>query len=151
MQSSSVLSRTVGAAIFIVVAMFVWHSFGGGQSSAQAGTWYHGADGYEQALAQQKSSGQPILLYFHTEWCGYCKRLERDVLSTPAFEQRYGSLLKVKVNPESSSAEHKLAKDYAISGFPTIFIVSAGTPGEPIVGYGGADEFYSRLQQAARN
>ena len=141
----------MATAIFIVVALFVWHFFGRGQSSAQAGPWYQGASGYEQALSQQRSSGRPILLYFHTEWCGYCKRLERDVLSTPAFEQRYGSLLKVKLNPDSSGAEHKLAKDYGIRGFPTLFVVTAGTPGEAIVGYGSADNFYDRLQQAARN
>jgi thiol:disulfide interchange protein len=148
-RSSISLSHVVRLAIVVVAALYGWRFLSG--KKAAADSWYEGAGGYERAVVEQKSSGKPIILYFHTEWCGYCKRLERDVFSTSTFGQKYASVLKVKVNPEKGSADHSLAERYGIRGFPTVFVVAGGTPTEPIVGFSDADWFYSRLQQASGN
>ena len=148
-RSSITLTHVVRLAIVVIAAWFGWRFVSG--KSAAAGPWYQGASGYEQAVAEQKSSGKPILLYFHTEWCGYCKRLEHDVFSTSTFGQKYSSVLKVKVNPETGSAERSLAERYGIHGYPTVFVVTAGAANGPIVGFSDADGFYARLQQAVGN
>ena len=148
-RSSITLSHIARLAIVVVAVWYGWRFLSGKKAAADG--WYQGADGYELAIAEQQSSGKPILLYFHTEWCGYCKRLERDVFSTSTFGQRYGSVLKVKVNPESSRAEHSLAERYGIRGFPTVFVVVAGNANQPIVGYGDADNFYASLKQTLGN
>jgi len=148
-QSSITLSHIVRVVIVVAVAWYGWRFVSGRSASAQG--WYQGARGYEQAVVEQKSSQKPILLYFHTEWCGYCKRLEHDVFSTSTFDQKYGSVLKVKVNPETGSDERNLAKRYGIHGFPTVFVVIAGNANAPIVGYGDADNFYASLKQTLGN
>ena len=117
--------------------------------TALAAGWYEGASGYERALVEQKSSGKPVMVYFHTAWCGYCKQLDHDVFSTGAFSQRYGaSLLKVQINPEKGRDEASIARQYSVHGFPTVYIVTAKRTSDPIIGYGGAEGFYARLQDA---
>lgn len=111
--------------------------------------WYHGASGYDRAITEQKASGKPILLYFHTEWCGWCKKLDRDVFASSAFDSRFGSALKVKVNPDDSRTERELASRYSVRGFPTVYVVAAGEARQPVVGYLPADEYLAALQAAA--
>ena len=115
--------------------------------------WYEGASGYEAAIAEHRSSGTPVMVYFHADWCGYCTLLEDDVLSTSAFQRRYDStLLKVRVNPEKSSAERSLATDNRVGGYPWIIIINSDQTSDPIVGYGGDKEnFYARLDEAMGN
>lgn len=115
--------------------------------------WYEGATGYETAMAEHRSSGKPVMLYFHADWCGYCTLLEEDVLSTSTFQRRYGSsLLKVRVNPEKSRAESSLASDNRVRGYPWIVVISSNRTSDPIAGYGGDTEgFYRRLDEALKN
>lgn len=132
----------------VVVAIWYGFRFVSGRKAA-ASSWYQGADGYERAVAQQKSTSQPIILYFYTEWCGYCKKLDREVLSTAKFGNTYPSVIKVKVNPEKDGrAAGALAARYEIRGFPTIFVVPPKGRAASIVGYGDSDRFYARLTEA---
>ncbi len=119
--------------------------------SAAADGWYHGASGYQRALEEQKTSNKPVLLYFHTEWCGWCRKLESDVFATSTFGNRYGSILKVKVNPDDSREERKLADQYAVRGYPTVFVISGGEAREPIVGYEPPDEYLGSLKNVIGN
>lgn len=111
--------------------------------------WYHGASGYERAVNEQKASGKPILLYFHTDWCGWCKKLESDVFTSNAFDSRFGSALKVKVNPDDSRAERELTSRYGVRGYPTVYVIAGGEARQPVVGYLPADEYVAALQAAA--
>ena len=89
-----------------------------------------------------------IVLYFYREWCGYCKKLDREVLSTAKFGSTYPTVIKVKVNPERDGRAATLAEQYGIRGFPTIFVVPSKGRASSIVGYGGPDGFYTRLTEA---
>lgn len=112
--------------------------------------WYRGASGYDRALREQKSTNGPVLVYFYTDWCGFCKRLEKDVLASSEFSKRYGSTLKVKLNPEQGSDERRLAEKYGIRGYPTMVIMKSARDHASIVGYGGESRFYNSLDQALR-
>ena len=138
-------------AIAIIGVWFGWYVFA--PKLAAYSTWYEGATGYEAAMAEHRNSGKPVMLYFHADWCGYCTLLEHDVLSTSTFQRRYGStLLKVRVNPEKSSAERSLARDNRVGGYPWIVIVSSNGTSDPIAGYGGDTErFYRRLDDAMKD
>jgi thioredoxin-like negative regulator of GroEL len=37
----------------------------------------------QSARRQALAEGKPILIVFGAEWCGYCKKLERQTLNTP--------------------------------------------------------------------
>lgn len=140
-------SRVIRIGIVVVAIWYGWQFVTG--KKAAASSWYQGADGYERAVAEQKSTSQPIVLYFYTEWCGYCKKLDREVLSTAKFGSTYPSVIKVKVNPEKDGgAAGALAARYEIRGFPTIFVVPPKGRTSSIVGYGGSEGFYAELTEA---
>ncbi|MEW5980041.1 MAG: thioredoxin family protein [Acidobacteriota bacterium] len=85
------------------------------------------ASGYQEALRQQKSSGKPMALYFYTDWCGYCARLERNVLSQPEVQQYLNEkTLYVSVNPEHGEDEDELFANFGGIGFPTFLILVPG-------------------------
>jgi thiol:disulfide interchange protein len=141
-----------GIAVVIVVAGFAWRTI-----SARApvvplpetsSTWYLGASGYDRALEEQKTTSKPVLVYFHTEWCGYCKLLEQDVFSTGSFQSRYSSILKVKLNPEHSRGERELGERYSVRAFPTVLVIANGAAREPIVGYAPPDQYLEALRHS---
>ncbi len=151
LQTKSAVNPTAIFWIAVVLGALLFGArFVKGKRAAAAG-WYYGASGYERALDEQKTSSRPILLYFHTDWCGWCKKLENDVFATSTFGNRYGSILKVKVNPDEGREERKLADRYRVQGYPTVFVIAGGEPREPIVGYAPPDEYLSSLKNAIGN
>ena len=145
-------STLIKLAVAMIGVWFGWHFLIGPKVTANS-SWYDGASGYQAALAEQRTSGKPVMLYFHADWCGYCALLERDVLSTSTFQRRYSStLLKVRVNPEKSSAERSLASDNNVGGYPWVVVITSNRTSDPIAGYGGDSErFYRRLDEAMKN
>ena len=75
--------------------------------------WYHGADGYDRALAEHTALHKPMLVYFYTDWCLYCRSLD-GVFQSKNFRTRYASMVKVKINPETGWREHALADRFHI-------------------------------------
>ncbi len=144
---SSISAGVYLATAALVVLWLGWRAFSH-KAPAAAGTWYLGASGYERAIAEQKTSSKPVLVYFHTEWCGYCRMLENNVFSTRTFASRYGSILKVKVNPEEGSADRDLARQYSVTGYPTVYVIAKGSPRGPIVGYAPPDRYYEALNHS---
>lgn len=119
--------------------------------AAAASPWYEDARGYEQAMAVRNDTGKPVMVYFHTTWCGFCKAIDRDVFSTAEFSQRYGSMLKVRINPESGRDEGAIATRYLVRGYPSVFVVTPDGTRKPIVGYRDAASFYADLADALAN
>ncbi|HUP48591.1 MAG TPA: thioredoxin fold domain-containing protein [Thermoanaerobaculia bacterium] len=138
--------KLIKICLVLAVAFVGWRYM----TSPAAGTssWHQDAEGFDQAVAEQKTTGNPILLYFYTDWCGFCRRLENDVFASSRFGRRYASMIKVKVNPEHGGDERALAARYRIRGYPTVFLVRSGKRSDPIAGYGNADGFYARLDAA---
>jgi len=90
-------------------------------------SWHQNAAGYQTALQLQQTNGKPIALFFHTDWCASCKQLTANVLGQKEvgnFMQRFNA---VKINPENSPADQRLAKQYKVLGFPTFIIKNANS------------------------
>jgi thiol-disulfide isomerase/thioredoxin len=88
-------------------------------------SWYQGAVGFESADSQRKRLGVPMAVYFYTDWCGYCRRMERDIFGASEVEAHLATLPRVRINPEHGEAERLLAKRFGVGGYPTFLIVSA--------------------------
>ena len=85
--------------------------------------WRHGAYGYERASKEAKEQELPVILYFNTDWCKWCQKLNNEYLASYEIEDFLSGIPKVEVNPEKGSAEKALSKKYGVNGFPT-FLVS---------------------------
>lgn len=133
-------------AVVLLVAVSALTMACGRARQAPLDGWYEGANGLERALDEQKVNGRPVLLYFHTEWCGWCKRLEADVFRTSTFSDRFPSVLKVRVNPEESRSNAEVARRYPPRGYPTVYVIAHGEARGPIVGYLASDDYIATLR-----
>ncbi len=114
---------------------------------------------FKNASAAAKASGKYILLDFSgSDWCGWCKRLEKEVFSQDAFkdfaEKNLVCVLidfpQAKKQPKELKQQNKdLARKYDIKGYPTIIILSPD--GKPVgkTGYlqGGPWEYARHLKK----
>jgi thiol:disulfide interchange protein len=88
--------------------------------------WLQGADGLFGAIETVKGEqpGRPMVVYFYTDWCGYCRQFERELLGTPRVKKHFEDVLTVRINPESGTREREIADYYGVSGYPAFFVHS---------------------------
>jgi len=96
----------------------------GMSSGAWESEWLTGVAGLKKAAADQKSNKRPMLVYFYADWCGYCRKLEANVLSTADGRTALRDVIKVRINAEASREEQQLAGELGVRGYPTLLLVS---------------------------
>lgn len=125
--------------IFIIFALFFIPV-----SEALAINWVHD---YTEALKAAQSSGKPVMIDFATEWCGWCKKLDKDTYSDSKVSALADNIICLKIDGDK---ERGLTKQYGISGYPTIvFLDSGGKIIETVVGYRDAAAFLEIMQKIA--
>jgi thioredoxin-related protein len=151
--------RKLGILAIIVLGLFVVFSLGaeetglknqGAQNAAGKDdiTWYK----YDEGLKLAAKAGKPILVDFYTDWCGWCKKMDKTTYVDPAVTSYVKTkFVAVKVNAESRDAINlpsgavdgrKLARSFGVSGFPTtILLDSRGKAVLAFAGYRPADDF----------
>jgi tetratricopeptide (TPR) repeat protein len=69
-----------------------------------------------------------MVVYFFTDWCGYCKRIDRDLFSSVEVDRYFSrSAFRVRVNPEESASNRMLADRFGVNGYPSFFVVPTGS------------------------
>jgi protein disulfide-isomerase len=115
---------------------------------------------YETALKQAKDEGKAVLIDFTgSDWCVWCMKLKGEVFDKPefaAFASANLVLLEVDFprgkaqSEQQRTSNENLARKFAVSGFPTIFLVNA--EGKPVGrgGYiqGGPSAFITEIKKA---
>ena len=113
---------------------------------------------YQEAEALAKKENRPLLLFFTgTDWCGWCKRLVREVFDDPEFAEKLGNRFVFveldfpmrKTLPEAIVKQNQELKEkYKIDGYPTVVIVSPSGQKLGVTGYreGGARAYAEHLQ-----
>jgi thioredoxin-related protein len=91
---------------------------------------------WQAAKDRSKTEGKPILLYMTgSDWCGWCKKLEKEVISQPAFmdfAKQHFVLMeadyprKKEQPPELKKQNAALEKTYLAGGYPTMWVLDAG-------------------------
>jgi thiol:disulfide interchange protein DsbD len=106
------------ALIFFATALW-WSNPGKGEVSAERISW---APYSEAALAQASAAGQPVVLYFHAEWCVACKELDRVSLSDSRVVEasREFMMLQADMTRVDSPEAVSTAFQYSVWGFPTL-------------------------------
>ena len=141
----------------LLVTLLLVPTLLGAAIAGENGDWL---TNYEKALEVAKKENKVVLINFTgSDWCGWCKRLEREVFAKDSFEKFAGDklvLLKVdfpkysRPSKEQMEANERLRVKYRVPGFPTIFLVN---PEEKVLlqtGYvpGGADNYVKHLSES---
>ena len=103
-------------------------------------------------LKEASGAGKPVLVDVYTDWCGWCKRMDRDVYARPEVRQYLAEhFVTVKLNAEYSTparydgkqyTSRTLAERFRVNGFPTtIFLRADGNHIANVPGYVPAERF----------
>ena len=113
---------------------------------------------FEQAKAQASERHVPILADFSgSDWCGWCMKLEKEVLDEKAFKDYASANLVLLLvdfprmtvqTAELAKQNQALAEQYSIEGFPTVLLLDASGKELARTGYqsGGADAYVQHLK-----
>lgn len=85
--------------------------------------WYEDKPGYEKALADQKQTGKPMLVYIYAPWCPHCKQFSAQVLSAPKMQQFVQNYPHVRIAPDHGKAEEQIMSEYGAKGYPSFYVV----------------------------
>lgn len=93
--------------------------------ATKTSTWLSGAPGYSSVRTVHEREKRPMIVYFYTDWCGYCRSLNSQILAKSEVEEFLKTIPRVRINPETGDAESALAKEFAITGYPSFFVISS--------------------------
>lgn len=85
--------------------------------------WSHGASGYNDVIQEAKNEDKPLILYFHTEWCKWSKKMNNNYLASNNVKDFLRGIPKMEINPDKGADEKALSKKYNVTGYPS-FLVS---------------------------
>jgi thioredoxin-related protein len=114
--------------------------------------WRDFNSGLKQARAQHKR----VVVDVYTDWCGWCKRMDRDTYSQDEIQKYLGkAFVPVRLNAESDEravykgneySYREIAAGFGVRGYPTtLFLESDGSHITTAGGYMGPDEFLTVL------
>ena len=88
-----------------------------------------------KAIEVSSKTKKPLLLFFTgSDWCGWCIRLQKEVLKTPEFAKwAKENVVLVELDyprrtnqtPEIKKQNNELQQVFGIQGFPTIVLVNS--------------------------
>ena len=119
--------------------------------------WLHD---FSKAQEEAKANHKLLFLNFTgSDWCGWCIKFDKDVLSQPKFKDfAHDNLVLLELDfprrkslpTEQQKQNKELAQLYEVMGFPTIVVLnSSGQKVWQFDGYfsGGAEAFIEQLQK----
>jgi thioredoxin-related protein len=144
--------------LFLIAAAIslVFPSFARAESD-----WLHD---YPKAQEEAKANHKLLLLNFTgSDWCGWCIKFDKDVLSQPQFKNyAHDNLVLLELDfprRKSQPTEEKkqnlhLAQQYEVLGFPTIIVLNSN--GQKVWQYdgyfpGGPEAFIAQLEKLPKS
>jgi thioredoxin-related protein len=107
--------------------------FGSYAVNAQELVWHTDVN---EAIKISKKAKKPLLLFFTgSDWCGWCIRLQKEVLKTPEFAKWANQNVvlveldyprKVPQTDLIKKQNYELQQIFGIQGYPTIYLTNVG-------------------------
>ncbi len=111
-------------------------------------TWYK----YDDGLAKAKKEKKHVMVHFYTNWCGWCKRMDKNTFANQEVKKLLNdSYVPIRVNAESAEKVkvdgkemtlRQVSGSYGVRAYPaTWFLKPNGEKIAPRNGYVEPDEF----------
>jgi thiol:disulfide interchange protein len=100
---------------------------------------------FERARSEAADRKTLVLVDFTTEWCGWCRKLEREVYPDPAVLRQLSRVVFLRLDAEHEGAP--LARRYGVAGFPMlVFVAPSGRVAGEMLGFLPADAFAAKAK-----
>lgn len=80
------------------------------------------AEDYLSEYAVAKENQQPLIIYFHVEWCGFCKKLNKNYLDNEEVISVLSNYRLLQIDPEKGKEHRRIADLYGVKGYPSFFV-----------------------------
>ena len=119
MLKRSLFIYCFSVSLILLIALFVSPK---SLFAQKIGNWFHGSTGYEKALNLSLNDERPLIVYFKTDWCGWCKKMDRDYIGSLELKRSLARVLKVEINPDNGKAEDAIGKMYGCTRYPSFYV-----------------------------
>lgn len=148
-QTIRALSRLT--AVLAICAIFTgWQSIANAPgANAQSENELQWMTDYQASLGKASGAGKLVLVDFYTDWCGWCKKLDRDTYTNPAVVDYVNSkFVCLKLDAEDGATGQELSRKYRVRGFPCLMVLeSSGKFKGVFYGYREPGPFVEELQK----
>lgn len=104
---------------------------------------------YEKAIEKARSEGKFVMVDFYADWCGWCKKMEKEVFSDPRMGAATAGFIPIRLNTEEEGRAP--AERLGVDGLPTIvFVDGSGKVVERLVGYTGTERMLQVLETLSK-
>jgi len=76
----------------------------------------------DDALAEARESGKPVMLYWGAKWCPPCNQIKSTLFKDPAFIAETDQFIPVHLDGDSPGAQ-RWGERFGISGYPTVIVL----------------------------
>lgn len=112
---------------------------------------------WDAGLREARERGMPVLVNVYTDWCGWCRRMDRDVLARAEVrEALQAAFVPVRLNAESDEmvryggrtlSARAVAARFRVTGYPTtVFLRPTGEHIVNVPGYVPAARFMTLMR-----
>ena len=99
-------------------------------------------------LSKAKKEGKPVMIDFYTNWCGWCKKLDKDTYEDKTVLDLSKKFICVKLDGDKNQ---QFVSQYNVSGYPAIiFLDSNGKVVDRVPGYQGPGDFARTMNGVLR-
>lgn len=104
-----------------------------------------------RAIEVARAEGKLIVADVYTDWCGWCKKMDKEIYSDPAIVALSRQQVFLKVNAEDGGQGQSFAEQMRVKGYPTTIILDGnGRVLNIAQGYIASPQAFGALVQAAR-
>ncbi|MFO7885196.1 MAG: thioredoxin fold domain-containing protein [Desulfobacteraceae bacterium] len=100
---------------------------------------------YENGIEQAEEQNKKILLYFHADWCSFCKKMDTSTFQDQTLVAYLtDNFIAIAVDSEK---EKKIASAYRVRGLPTLWLLKEDSEKlSSLPGYVDADRLINILK-----
>ncbi len=104
------------------------------------------------SMTQAKTNNKFVLIDVYTDWCGWCKRLDRDTYTnSDVIAYLNKTFICVKVNGDDPTLGNWVTRKYQVNGYPAIIVLApSGQLKGKIDGYAPPTAFLQQLNDMLR-